>query len=327
MSDRLTSQTSTRTSSPLELAHPAALLLVTGIRGFELGAESLSIKSSPFSELPSVEVSIFLGLFAFFALQCGGVLRGMLPEKAPLAHKAFAMTLGALGSMFVLQEPSFEALVGWTLATAAWNFASPPFLYSIPAKIMSGLCLGFACVWTPSAAPLVLSMSVLLLVLLLQEKQKNYIPCLAWVLGLLVGLSAYWTGQTEFPSIPVEGQNLNPSLGAALLDPLLGVHVAFIPFFLLGIGVAVFQSKRTFYGLLFPLLIGLPLFNLYIQSGHAEVLELPTLLLIGYGCFRLVRGVEQGVRNSASKKANAVFPIATLLVLLGATLFSVTTFF
>lgn len=313
MSERLTSPGTSSTTSWQELAIPGSLILVS------LFTQKVDLKNSVGGGGPTsaVEISIFTGVAVLFALQCGAILRGMLPAKAPKSHKLLAATLGILASSVPIAFSGTEVLLPWALALAGWNFFHTSESRSVPAALLSGLCAGAACAYHLHTLLVAVALLVLNLLLLAKGSGSVWKQACVWVLGLVLGLSPFLLNTAMLPKTALQPPEVMMVLEVLALA-FAEIGLITIPFLLLGTGVAFFQARTTVFALLLPLLLGLPLLMQVLgYTDHDSMVHLPLVLIGAYGLFRVCRGIEQGIRNSSAARAKAVIPLLTGLSLAG----------
>jgi hypothetical protein len=327
MSDRLTFSDAKSRPGRTDLAVPAALLLVAVFSQIRLPyfPEPGLFTSKPDDWTFSIASH---AVAVLFALQCGAVLRGMLPAKTPGSHRALTAVAGILMASIPISLIPVDLLVAWTLALAGWNFHLNLSVSGFVPALFSGLCTGTAL--TLSHTTLGAAIALLFLQLISLRSSKGASPLrnpLFWLSGLLIGLLPFVLNTVQSPSLGVDQADWQAGLHS-LIKSITGMGWMFLPFLILGTGVALFQARTTLLGLLLPALLGIILLGgVTGLSGVQGLATLPVSILCGYGMFRVLRGVEQGMRNAGSPKAGAVVPTALLLGLAGYAGWLVTLFF
>lgn len=303
MSERLTHSAGSSTGRWTELAVPFSLLLVA----------IHELMAWPVPE--ETGASLQAGLWVLFSLQCGSVIRNMLPQRAPASHHAMTAALGILIISWVFQPGLLVTPFAWIFALAAWNFLQE-HPDTTPARLFSGLCSGYALCLQLSTVTVALPLLILHISLIVQKRKAGLVPAAVWGGGLAAGLTPLWSGAlADVHLIPPVASS--PGMLSQYLELIQRIPLVLLPFLLLGLGVACFQARTTCFALLVPMLIGLPLYTAALDTSSPQHMWiLPVGLLSAYGVFRVLRGVEQGVRNSNPKIAGRVMPAGLVLLFL-----------
>ncbi len=255
-----------------------------------------------------VQILLLLSVTGILGLS-GLLLQALLPPKSPLVTRRLAQCLG-ISATLLWVVPSFSAspaLPAWALALAAWllflwSAERPKALLAAPAGLLGALALTFDLQILAALPPILLWMSGALL-----RNPKTQLPRAAGLLaGLVIGLLPFLTGRIDFvcPYRSAPGP-----LHLPLLPPGTWFFIA------LGGIVALLQRLPVFLGLLLPAFaLGL---SLQLYGLSPLILPLAQSWLCAYGLFRLLKGVENGVRNLNPERAK-VLPRAYLLLHLAA---------
>lgn len=326
MSDRLTYSAPTR-SQEWPLLFPLLMLVLAAVamipfKQMEQGLpHTLRLGRDGFS-LPMDTLALLLLL-----AQSGLLLRKTLPEKSSASLLSFASICGMgipflflLGFLDIIQSPFFN-LAGAALMISGWTFV----LYAANAKLIwtvaSGLTLGLAC----SFSPVCMSGAIALLFYLLLEKGQKPVEKLrlillwlaAWVCGFIPALNG---------SIPLplyERSVFSQEFMLAGLQFMWGnIPVWAWGFAALGLLIAILQRQSILLRLLLPYLVLRVLlagFSPLEFWGIESTLLIPLAWLTAYGMLRVLRGIEQGVRNLHPEQAKKVPWIATFAFLAGFT--------
>lgn len=258
-------------------------------------------------------------------LASGGLLRFLTPEKASADVRAAALVFGGAGSAFLLNGFIPRALGPQPLYPAwALSLIGALALFSVkkplhrPLLGIGGLLSGLALSLDTGALPAVLPALAWLLLKIPRAPKTGGLDALLWGLGLAVGLAPVFLGFTPFVMGLVPSQGL-PGL-EKLPSPLLQTFTWWsVPFALLALLAAVLQLRLVCLGWMLPVALLQLLWAANRQDPLPDTLFfvcLPAAWLVSYGAFRLVKGVEQGVRGLNPKKAKPVLPLATGALLL-----------
>lgn len=265
-------------------------------------------------------------------LASGALLRHLLPEKTSAGARSAAGVFGTLLPAILLYayipdalgpQPLFPA---WTLALlgALALFTVPPSLYR-PLLGFCGVGSGLALSLDASTLPVVIPTAGWVLVKSLRTPKAAAVDPLLWCLGLAAGLAPIFLGLAPFATglVPSEGLPGLPEIPGLLLNTFTWWSV---PFALLGLLAAAVQLRLVLLGWMLPVWV----LQILMASNRPDLLSdtqffvrLPGAWLIAYGAFRLVKGVEQGVRSLNPKKAKPVLPLASGALLTACTAWAV----
>lgn len=324
MSDRLTSSPSSSQPAWTLLAYPLILLLVS------IALIPLQMTDDSYQFPLSLGQSVFMvspQAFAFLILcaQSGLLIRCLLPLKSPAALKAFAAVCGTAIPFVFLQgfipffANPFLNFAGAALMVFSWILLIYANNKTLVWSVGSGLCSGLAC----SIAPICFSgLFALLFYRLLQSGtplKKKLIGTSLWIGSALCGLIPALNGSIPFPLYQPDAFSVE-FLQAALNFLWRNTPLWTWFFMALGLGVGVLQKQKIILTLLLPFFILRILFSGLLPlefRGIESTILLPLAWLTAYGFLRLVRGIEQGVRNASPQKAKAIPLFATASFIVG----------
>lgn len=339
MSDRLTHSSRATAPAWTRLVLPALLLIIAAVLARFHGAVPSAIPDGAhplYRSLPDpwalfpVQAAFLLSL----CLGSGLLLRRMLPPKTAPATRVLAAALGTAAAPILLLEPfvgslaAEPALPSMALLVFGWwlflcDGEGSKRTLAGPAGLLAGLAL---CL-DPLSLAGVLPVAGWLLVSLAMKRDRAALRLWLWAVGLGVGLIPMVAGRVDF--------NLGLETAAHpghLRELFLGQGAPgwwTLPFVLLALLAGILQRQRVLLGLVLPA-FALQLlawtFQPLVIGERAVAALVPWTWLTAYGLFRLLRGVEQGVRGVSAKKAKTVPLFFIALVLLATAAWAVRLF-
>ncbi|MEX2607469.1 MAG: hypothetical protein WD708_09000 [Kiritimatiellia bacterium] len=315
MSNRLTYSSISESPAWTRLVLPC-MLLVSAIA-------LLSIPDSRFLPLTNLTAIPSLTLICLILVALSaGLNQQTLPEKAAEGTKALATAIGG-PLVLVCLSPylavfSFESLLGSGLMLAGWLFFLNGKNRSHVWLLASGLCGGLAVSLDPLTLSGLIPLALWNILRISRGPNKQALPGLLWLLALTVGFTPLFLSTISIAS---------PYFGSFILAPLphsLGLvwqhlPIAACPFLLIGLLIAFLQKQPVVLGLfLGTFLLRLLLTGFRPFSAHSvdPGLLLPAIWVTAYGVLRVMRGIEQGIRNVNASKAKRFPSLATLICVL-----------
>lgn len=333
MSNRLTSSSGSKTPGWIQL-FPFLFAGVTACLVFlQLPAEApmVSEEAHPlYLRLPSplwvgyLQAASLLLVFLF----SGWISGAMVPPKSPGGGRVLARCLGmAIPAAFLTfripdglgPQTLFPA---WALAlgSLATLLHAREGLWQMMAGL-SGLLAGLALTLHALSLVVLIPAALWAVTAAITQSKTRGLPLALFAVGTVAGLFPVIIGVSPFAlgitgSMSLEGL---AQIGTLFLDVFTWWS---LPFFLLAFVAAVFQRQGVFLGVLLPILVlELLLGATFVDPLPEEqfFLLLPMSWLLGYGVFRLAKGIEQGIRSVNRSKATATsgFLLCSSLVLYG----------
>lgn len=317
MSDRLTHSAQTPAPTWTRLALPALLLITAAVLARFHGAAPTVIpdEAHPLYRLLPGFHALFMVQDAFLLLLCLGsglLLRRMLPAKTAPATRTLAAALGVVVPPMLLSQiyvDAIAALPSMALLVFSWLL----FLSGKEAKrflsASAGLLAGLSLCLDPLSLAGVAPVAVWLTVSAIASGKTGGVRLLLWLIGLGIGILPIFTDWVGFDlglEAPLQTRHLRLLFMGH--GPRFLPHWA-LPFVLLGLLAGLLQRQKVLLGLVLPTfalqLLGWT-FQPLLMERQALAALAPLAWLTAYGLFRLLRGVEQGVRNVNAKKAKTV---------------------
>lgn len=247
------------------------------------------------------------------------LIQQTLPAKAPEGIKALATAIAGpltLVSLYPFPDTlSPTALTGIVLMTAGWIFfllapgRSPVWM------VASGLCGGLAVSLNPLNLSGLLPLSLWNVLRISKNSTHQLRPGLFWLLALTLGFAPLYLG-----TLPVSAPYFTsfhlPHIITSLRSIWQSLPVPVLPFLFIGLLIGCLQKQPVVLGLLlggFLLRLGLIGFRPAPGSIFDPGLLLPAVWAAAYGVLRVLRGMEQGIRNVNQAKAKRFSAPATLL--------------
>lgn len=301
------------------------LLSAIALIALDMDANSYSLKL-PSAKFPSLEPFPINTVIVLILMTLSGFLvRNLLPLKSPAGLKAFATACG-IGIPFVFLQGYLPFLdkpllnfAGSSLMVSSWMFQLYGQNKGMIWTIASGITGGLAC----SIAPVCLSGVIPLLFFSFFHNdpswKKRCLHLLVWILFLILGLIPVLTMPVPLEAYRFTG--FNPEI--------IKVGCIFIVentplwswvFILIGLVVSVLQRQAILLGLVVPLLLLRLIFASTLSTSFwvpDSTLLLPFAWLTAYGMLRVLRGIEQGVRNVDPKQAKRIPAIGTAFFVVG----------
>jgi hypothetical protein len=315
MSNRLTYSAISAPPAWTRLVLPGMLLLsaiallgVPDLTGFSFNDQI---------EIPA-QMTLCLILVTLSAL----LIQETLPAKAPAGAKALATAIAApLSLLFLvpnLQTLSVPGLTGWSLLVAGWLFFLNARDRSKVWMLASGLCAGLAVSLDPMCLSGLLPLTLWNLADVFSKKQQSSLPFLLLLLSLTLGFLPLFLGTSPSPA---------PFFNSFAVEPLRDtvrlffetLPVAAYPFLLIGVLICFLQKQPVMLRLILSTLL-LHLLLTGFRPAPATLVYpgfwLVTSWITAYGILRLMRGIEQGIRNVSNPKAKRFPALATFLCIL-----------
>jgi len=257
-------------------------------------------------------------------LLSGALIRLLSPAKASGHVRTLAMILGAAVPA-VLLTPLLSGAMGpqplfpaWALALISGCLLFPGGGTSrTPLLGLSGLTAGLA-LSLDAATLAVAAVSLVWVASICVTSKKTGGPGLVfWLVGLALGMIPVFLGWVPFAPglVFTDGLSGLEGIPSQLLDLLTW---ASLPFILLALLAAGLQLQKILLAWMLPVVV----LQLVQAAGRSDplpetlfFLALPFCWLTAYGVLRLIKGIEQGVRNVNTKKARRIFPVTTGLIL------------
>ena len=323
MSERLTHSASASAPGWTRLTAPA-LALLTALVLLGLAPDvfpAVSETSHPLYRLLPTRwiVPLQMACLLLLSLSSGALLRALLPPKTAAASKAVAVAAGMSLPLFLLRPFLPEAL-GAAPGLAAWAFLTASWIQMLEGGLskrrflsaLSGLLAGLALVMAPSTLAGALPAGLWLVAATVKTPKTGGVRLGLWLAGLAVGLLPLWTGRVTFH--PAFSSSIEPDavreVGRSLVDGLAWWGLALVALALL---VGLLQRLPVLLGLILPTTLLLVVGNLLRPTVSDAAVLLPWTWLAAYGALRVMRGVEQGVRNVNHVRARLVPGLFVLL--------------
>ncbi|MDA3872946.1 MAG: hypothetical protein PF795_03185 [Kiritimatiellae bacterium] len=314
MSNRLTYTSTSETPAWTRLALPAALLFAAIALLRVTDPATVPLTDQIAFPLQTVVCLILIALSAWLNQQT-------LPKKAPEGTKACATAIGGPLVLIILfpylQMLSLASLIGSGLMLAGWLFFLNAQNRSFVWMLASGLCGGLAVSLDPMTVSGLIPLALWNVIRISRKPKTQLRLGLLWLLALTVGFAPLFLGTIPLPA-PYFASFIPAPLSHSLGKVLQNLPIAAYPFLLTGLLIACLQKQPVVLGLLLgTFLLRLVLTGFRPIQGHAvdPGLLLPAAWVTAYGVLRVMRGIEQGIRNVNSAKAKR-FPAAATLVCL-----------
>jgi hypothetical protein len=268
--------------------------------------------------------AVLVGLF----LASGALLPGLLPAKTTGGIRILALVCGTVIPLGLLTSGLAPAMgpevlyPAWLLALISIHLQQTSRKgFPLLCHGLSGLTIGLALSLDSSVLPAVLPTAFCILTPGLRAPKTHGKALGVWIGGLVAGLIPVFVGLTPFAPLTLTADHSIRrllDLGSASL-PLWS-----LPLLVLALLAAGWQRQLLVWGWMVP--VGL-LQTLFTGFTPGEILPsgafftiLPITWLIAYGGFRLLRGVEQGIRNVNPIAARRFISLLNLLLLFLGTL-------
>ena len=331
MSDRLTA---TERKYPRWVSWVPWGLLAVSLLGLLVGERpgwDLPESPSGYARLQSIAIQslgaehaawMLLPFFVLLLTACGSLSRRLLPAKTPLPAARLAQSLGIV---CVAAPLMLRSQAAWSahpaLPAAALLFSGwAVFLQAMerPQRYLAalgGLLLGLAAGFDPIAAPGILPPLVWAALQLRRNQTPSPLPrTVILVVGIGVGLLL------TRPQLPAVSASFDwAHLQAALHDTRTRFGIAGLALMFLALLVGTLQKNTVLLGLLLATYLlqkaALGLFSAPTPPQLTALALIPALLL-AYGLFRILRGIESGVHSVQPDRAKWVAPALLLLLLI-----------
>lgn len=330
MNERLTSLTPSETHSAwAKLVFPFMLLL-SSIAMIALDMDSdVYVFELAFVDLPPLQPFPMNTLIFMMLVTLSGVLvRNLIPLKSSPGFKAFSSASG-VGIPFIFLQGYLPFIdnpimnfMGASLLVSSWIFQLYGKDKALHWSIASGLTAGLAC----STAPVCFSGVIPLMIFSMCYNTMGWKYKTGhlgmWIASFLCGLvptlyladpfAAYSAGQFDWEIIRSGYQFIIEN------SPIWSWF-----FIAVGMLVAAIQKNPIILGLILPVLALRLIFAGLMPPefwGPDSTLLLPFAWLTAYGMIRVLKGIEQGVRNVSNQQAKWIPTIGTGVFVLGFTL-------
>lgn len=303
------------------------MLLLTAIAliALDMDANAYSLEL-PNAKLPALEPFPINTVIVLMLMTLSGFLvRNLIPLKSPAGLKAFATACG-IGIPFVFLQGYLPFMdnpmlnfAGSSLMVSSWMFQLYGQNKGMIWTMASGITGGLAC----SISPVCLSGVIPLLFFSFFHNSPSWknrcLHLLVWILFLIVGLIPALTMPVPLEAYRFTG--FNPEIiKAGFIFSAENAPLWSWVFVLIGLVVSLLQRQPILLGLILPsLLLRLIFAGTMTTSFWApdSTLLLPFAWLTAYGMLRVLRGIEQGVRNVDPKQAKMIPAIGTAIFVVG----------
>ncbi len=319
MSNRLTSSSSSKTPGWIQL-FPLLFAGITACLVFlQLPADPpmVSEEAHPlYMQLPSpvwvgyLQAASLLLIFLF----SGWISGAMIPSNHSGGNRVLARCLGiAVPAMFLtfriqdgLGPQTLFPAWALSLGSLATLLHAREGLWRMMAGL-SGLLAGLALTLHALSLTVLIPALIWAVAAAISQPKTRGLPLGLFLVGTAAGLTPVILSVSPF-SLGITGSITLDGLaqtGRLYLEVFTWWS---LPFFLLAFVAAIFQRQGVFLGVLLPILmLELVLSTTLIDPLPEEqfFLLLPICWLLGYGMFRLAKGIEHGVRSVNRSKATA----------------------
>lgn len=312
MSHRLTYTPTSETPAWTRPVLPATLLLAAIALLGSADSAYITITNRISFPLQTLMCLILVALSAWLNQQT-------LPAKAPEGTKALATAIGAPLTLVLLypyvRMLSLASLTGAGLMLAGWLFFLNAPHRSVVWILASGLCGGLAVSMDPMTLSGLIPLAVWNIVRISNGPEKSLRTGLLWLLALTVGFAPLFLGTMPVPS-PYFGSYTPASLPRTVELVWRQLPLTILPFLFIGLLIACLQKQPVVLGFVlgtFLLRLLLTAFRPLQENTLDPGLLLPAVWGTAYGVLRVMRGIEQGIRNVNSAKAKRFPALATLV--------------
>lgn len=319
MSNRLTSSSGSKTPGWIQL-FPILFAGITACLVFlQLPAEPPMVSEEAHPLYLSLPSPVWVGglqavSLVLVFLFSGWISGALVPAKSPGGSHVLARCIGMAIPAAFLTFRIQDGLGPQTLFPA-WAFALGSLATLLHAKegawrflaLLSGILAGLALTLHALSLAVLLPATFWAITAAAMHPKTRGLPLGLYTIGIAIGLIPVFLGISPF-ALGISG-NITLDGFAQTGSLFLEVFTWWcLPFLLLALVAAVFQRQGVFLGVLLPILVlQLLLGATFVDALPEEqfFLLLPLAWLIGYGVFRLAKGIEQGVRSVSRSKASA----------------------
>jgi hypothetical protein len=317
MSNRLTKSSKANTPVWLPVV-PVLVLLLTGLLIFLQSPENPSVISEEAHALYQwVPTPLWVGYIQSVALLLlfagsGILIRQLVPAKSSPSVRMLAMTIGTAVPAMLLSF-QLDVALGTQPLYPAWTLALWGGLILMWSRngIMrmiagfSGLLCGLALTLDSFSITVVIPSFIGLLITTARAPKDQGIRLIVWLIGFAAGLCPILMGLTPFV-FGITGE-FDSSAFADMGTLILRIFTwGSLPFIALALLAGILQRSTILLGWILPVFaleVGLGVNSGDWLSDERFFLLLPVAWMIAYGIFRLIKGIENGIRNLNAKKA------------------------
>jgi hypothetical protein len=250
-------------------------------------------------------------------LLSGLLVRLLVQAKASGHARTLATILGCAVPAFLL-APLLSSALGPQPLFPAWGLALLSGVLLFPAGdagrrpllCLSGLAAGLSLSLDAATMPVTAASLLWVITSAIRSPRTGSMGLVLWATSLLAGMLPVFLGMSPFAPGLVFAEGL-PGLADVPAQVLRILTWGSLPFLLLALLAACVQLQWILLGWMLP--IGL--LQLLLAATRTDPLPeteffliLPFTWLVSYGAFRLIKGVENGVRNVNANASKNIMP-------------------